>query len=243
MNRNFYVDAHVHCFEMSLSELKEYLDEGFRIVCVSDDMGSSYETIRLAEENPYLKPCVGIHPWVIDSTDTTLFFKMLNEKIDVIKCIGEVGLDKKFKPDTFHKQIVFFEEVLRFAKEYGFVLNIHAAGAWREVYEKLVRMDIGKAYIHWYSGSQSLMYEITGSGYYIGLNPAWVIQDKHRVIVENAPLNRVLTESDAPYKYRGLELKPSLVKDTVNYVAKTRGLSLENVIEAVSRNYRLLFEN
>ncbi|MEM1877950.1 MAG: TatD family hydrolase, partial [Desulfurococcaceae archaeon] len=179
MNISFYVDAHVHCFEIDISELKKYFDEGFRIVCVSDDTSSSYETIRLADENPFIKPCIGVHPWLIDSTNTSLFFEMLNEKIDLVKCIGEVGLDKKFKPDTFHKQIVFFEEILKFAKEYDLVLNIHAAGAWREVYESLIRMDINRAYIHWYTGPMNLMYEITGAGYYIGLNPAWIIQEKH----------------------------------------------------------------
>jgi len=104
-------------------------------------------------------------------------------------------------------------------------------------------MDINRAYIHWYTGPMNLMYEITGAGYYIGLNPAWIIQEKHRSIVENAPINRVLTESDAPYKYRDLELNPSLVKNTVNYIAKTRGMTLVEVVETISRNYRSLFEN
>lgn len=238
-----YVDAHIHCYEIDVNELEKYIEDGFRFVCVSDDIDSSYETLRLAENNNYITPCIGIHPWLIDSVNKSSFFKLLEEKIDLIKCIGEVGLDKKFKSQTFQQQIVFFDEALRYAKEYDLVLNIHAAGAWREVYNRLVKIDIEKAYIHWYSGPIDLMNTIIDSGYYIGLNPAWVIQDKHRVVAEKASIDKVLTESDAPYRYRGLMLKPILVKETVSYVAKTRGVSLEEVIGKISRNYNLLFKS
>lgn len=239
----FYVDAHIHCYEINIDDLKKYSEEGFRLVCVSDDIDSSYETIRLAEITPHVTPCIGIHPWVIDSLNKSLFFRLLEDRIDLIKCIGEVGLDKRFKPETLHQQLVFFNETLRYAKEYDLVLNVHAAGAWREVYDSLIKYDVERAYIHWYSGPNDLMNAIIDSGYYIGLNPAWIIQNKHRDIVEEAPLRSVLTESDAPYNYRGLSLKPPMIKDTISYIAKTRGISLEEVIEVIFRNYKVLFSS
>lgn len=115
-------------------------------------------------------------------------------------------------------------------------MNIHAAGAWNEVLELLRRYDIEKALIHWYTGPLNLIDEIISMNYYISINAALKIQEKHRKIVIYTPLNHILTESDGPYDYRGLKLEPLLVKDAVEWIARLKRQSIDVVKEIIYYN-------
>lgn len=235
-----FVDAHVHCYEIERDALYGVLRNGFAVVCVSSDLESSVKTLGLTFTNGVV-PCIGVHPWVVHEEVHNEFFALLDRVVHGIRCLGEVGLDKKFYPHTYGLQEVFFKKILVYAKEYGLVLNLHAAGAWRDVFEHLLRSDVDKAYFHWYTGPLDLMDEIASVGYYIGLNAAWVIQDKHRLVVDKAPLEWVLTESDSPYTYRGVELKPEMVIDTLKRISITKNLDLDKVTEAIHRNFAVLY--
>ena len=235
------VDMHVHCYE--LGDLAKYIGK-VKLVCVSDDPVSSQATLKLQEKYKEVEACVGVHPWVAHEYGTNAIKTMLNEVIgkDSVKCLGEVGLDKKFKPNTFEKQLEVFAIFVEYAKEYDLVLNIHAADAWREVLEILKTNDVSRAYFHWYTGPIDVLEEIQNEGYFIGANPAWIIQNKHRRVLEIVNLNHVITESDAPYNYRGLEMTPDMVENTVKFLARTRNISVSYVEEIVYRNYQALFK-
>ena len=86
-----------------------------------------------------------------------------------------------------------------------------------------------------------MLEEFRDRGYYIGINPAWKIQERHRRIIEKADLGIMLTESDAPYNYRKLELKPSMVVETIDYISSVKGIKREDVIRVLLDNYHRLF--
>ncbi|WP_440059679.1 TatD family hydrolase [Thermogladius sp. 4427co] len=230
------VDAHVHCHEMSVSDIDSLSAEGFILVCVSDDYESSIKTIELAEKYNSIVPCIGVHPWEIGREDFRKVLDLVEKNIDRVKCLGEVGLDKQFVPETFDKQLEFFSRIVEISREYKLLLNLHTPKAWRDVYEILLRRDIEKAYFHWYTGPVDLMEEIQGAGYYIGLNPAFKIQGKHRDIIQRANLDKALTESDAPYEYKGLKLSPRMIHETISYISETRGVDKNNLVEMFYRN-------
>ena len=237
-----YVDMHVHCSE--LQNIENYTKSGeIVLVCVSDDYDSSMNTLKLAEKYDKLEACIGVHPWVAHEYSASSIRSLLDTAISKydVKCLGEVGLDKRFKADTFEKQLEIFNVVVEYAREYGLVLNLHAADAWREVFEIVSSKDIEKAYFHWYTGPLDLMELIQSSGYFIGVNPAWMLQQKHRVVLEQARIEHIITESDAPYNYRGLQLVPDMVKKTVEYITLTRKLNIEQVRKVIYGNYSRLF--
>ncbi len=235
-----YVDMHCHCHEISIDELREYTKK-IILVCVSDDPGSSEATIELTKYVDIV-PCIGIHPWEAHNyslEDVNSLARFIDRH--GIKCLGEIGLDKKFYPHTFEHQLKIFIRFLEIAREYDLFMNLHTAGAWREVYELLLKYDIKKAYFHWYTGPKTLLDSIVGSGYYIGINPAWKIQEKHRKIIEYAPITNIITESDAPYKYRNLYMKPDLVFETIGYIAKVKNMDYDEAKQVILNNYRRLF--
>ncbi|MEM3926365.1 MAG: TatD family hydrolase [Desulfurococcaceae archaeon] len=236
------VDMHIHCAEMRDS-IADYVDK-YTLICVSDDPESSVLTIELGIKHGNVNPCIGIHPWNIHEytlRDVELLVKNIVENTNV-KCIGEVGLDKIFRPDTIDKQLSAFQLFVRYAKEYDLVLNLHAAGAWHDVYKVIYSSDIKKAYFHWYTGSKDLLKDIVQAGYFIGANPAWIIQNKHRDIIVNVDLKYLLTESDAPYNYRGMYMRPELIEKTIELLSEIHGMSKDVVVEIVMNNYKKLFK-
>ena len=80
------------------------------------------------------------------------------------------------------------------------------------------------------------------SGYFIGINPAWIIQEKHREIIDIVPLNNILTESDSPYRYRGLTMNPSLIVKTIEYIASRKNTTVSNVLNVINSNFNKLFK-
>ncbi len=238
-----YVDVHCHAVEYSAEDWEKIEKLGILVVAVSEDLQSSHATIELAKQMENVTPCVGIHPWCVGEAsldDLKVIEKMISR--EEARCIGEVGLDKKFVPETIERQRVFFEEFLRIAREYDVALNLHTAGAWREVYEELLRNDIRKAVFHWYTGPLDLMESIVENGYLISINVAAKIQEKHREVIKRVPLSSMVTESDGPYKYRGLRLSSAMLPELVKMIAEIKGVS-ENVVleKAYTNHVRLLW--
>ncbi|MCY0868696.1 MAG: TatD family hydrolase [Desulfurococcus sp.] len=235
------VDMHIHCHEISEDILTGYLGK-YILVCVSDDPESSRRTLELRERYEGVEPCVGVHPWVADNYGVDELKTLVEEAVRRdVRCLGEVGLDKRFTAGTFNKQLELFRVIVDYAREYELVLNLHAAGAWREVFNEVYKRDIEKAYFHWYTGPTDVLNSIIEAGYYIGLNPAWRIQAKHRDIISLSPLDNILTESDAPYEYHGLKLTPEMIPESIKLLASMLEKSTSEVEEAVWRNYMKIF--
>ena len=64
-------------------------------------------------------------------------------------------------------------------------------------------------------------------------------------VVRNAPLERILVETDAPYvapvPHRGKRNEPAYVIETVKKIAELRGISYDTVAEMTLANTQNLF--
>ncbi len=235
------IDSHIH--------LHEYGDEVYKycgihclyLIAVSDDLESSRRTLELRNNCWNVIPAVGIHPWSI-SEGADKYLSQVLELVSEANFVGEVGLDKKFVPQTYEKQLTVFREFLKVAKEYGKGISVHAAGAWVDVLRELEKHDAKVAVIHWYTGPTELLNTIKSLGYYIGVNPAIKIQKKMKEVVKAAPLEILLTESDGPYNYRKLKLGPELIHDTIKIIAELKGISEAEVANAIKQNFKSLMK-
>jgi len=205
------------------------------IVGVSEDLETSKIVIRMSKEAPNVIPMVGVHPWLVKKTS----YKELQDIVELVKeakGFGEVGLDGKI--GGMEKQLDFLERFLEVASEYDVPINLHARGAWREVFEIVAKYDIRKAIFHWYSGPTELLSDMESKGYYITINPCVVFQEKHMNVLRRAPLSMILTESDGPYKYRGKFLTPADIPGLVGFIAKTKGVSRKRVRKSIYENLK-----
>ncbi len=233
-------DMHVHLYEFSDHEIKDIIenDPDIVLVAVSDDLDSLGRTLSLHEEYPErIVPCAGFHPWNIGEVPLSQVDEILRIAYrSDITCIGEVGLDRKFVPQTWETQVEVFRKFVKHAVEVDGFLNIHSPDAWQDALSMLLDAGAKKAMFHWYTGPQNLLPAIGEAGFKVSLNPALKIQRKHLAIARIAPLDYIVLESDGPYNYRGLKLTPLLIKEAISLVAKEKGVSASDVIEAAKAN-------
>ena len=239
------IDGHIHLHEFSDDEIREICGrKDLLLLAVSDDLASSRKTLELGQRCLNVFPAVGLHPWEVgDIEDVSSVLSEFAEMIQSssTRAVGEVGLDKKFVPQTYEKQVPVFRFFASLAAETGKPLSIHAAGAWREVLEVLDELGVKKAVIHWFTGPLDLLEEIASHGYYIGVNAALKVQKKMREVVKAAPLEIMITESDGPYNYRGLRLGPHMIPEVIEFIAGAKGIDEEEVRRVIHRNFTSLF--
>lgn len=236
------IDSHAHAYEYTLEDLTEIFKRRIGLISVAEDLESSIKNMELYEQNEWIKPCMGIHPWRVNDVNQSKLndLERLISSTEVI-CIGEIGLDTRFTPETIDRQREIFSIQLKWGKEYGLPLNLHSAGTWREVFEILIKRDITSALFHWYTGPLDLLDEITSSGYFISINPSVIFQDKHRKVAEYVSLNFMLLESDGPYEYRGKRLWSPLILETAKYLAEIKKVPESHIYEKTYHNAVRLF--
>ncbi len=228
-------DVHCHLHEISVESLEKFFeaDKGLRIIAVSDDLESSLRTLELERTYPdRIIACVGLHPWSIEEEplhEVDIIVRIAER--EGVRCIGEVGVDMRFLPQhTWHVQIKVFRRFIGLSCELGAFLNIHAPDAWKSALGELMQYNVEKALFHWYTGPLELIDVIGNRGYMISVNPALRIQEKHKKIAQITPINYMVFESDAPYNYRGLNLNPLMVRETIDLVAKLKNIDVNELI-------------
>ena len=235
------VDAHCHADEYSIDRLKYFIERyNMVIVGVGMDYASSLKILEYSKQLSNFIPCVGIHPWNIGKISDDELDNIIQISTEV-KCLGEIGLDTRFAGDTIDKQRVIFQRFLEIAPERNLILNIHSVDTWKEILDLLIKYDIKGAVFHWYSGPQNLLREIASEGYFITINPAVKFQKKHRRVLEAAPLEILLTESDGPYLYRGVNLSPELIPETLREIAAVKEIDVKEIVKIIYNNFRRLF--
>jgi len=234
-----YLDSHCHLHEFSDEEIESFSELDISIVAVSDDLPSSRRTLELAKRIDWVIPALGLHPWEVTAEsidDAKEVAELIRSNSSVVRIVGEVGLDKRFRPNTIAFQTEVFRLFIDVARELQLGMTVHSVNTWRDVLDMLYRNDVPVAVFHWYTGPLELLEEIRDRGYMISVNPAISIQQKHRRVVEAAPIDMMLLESDAPYNYRGMKLHPSMVRDVVHAIASAKGMDPSEVLEVIREN-------
>ncbi|BBL45668.1 Tat-linked quality control protein TatD [Nanobdella aerobiophila] len=232
------IDCHAHIYRLNNTEIKRILKDDIIILSVSDDIESSLKNITLSNLYENIIPAVGIHPWNIENIDNNaikILEGIINEKS--INIIGEIGLDKKFKMETYNKQLEIFEYQLKLAKDHDLGVNLHSPDAQEDVFNLLLKYDIKKAYFHWYSGSEKLLEEIVDKGYYIGINIATIINNKYNKYIELTNIKNMITESDSPYNYKGIILDPSLINRLYEEISRIKNINIKNLSKQITKNF------
>ncbi|MFP3131753.1 MAG: TatD family hydrolase [Candidatus Nanopusillus sp.] len=234
-----YIDSHCHLYKFNEIEIKRITkDKDIIILSVSEDLESSLKNIVLSQLNENIIPAIGIHPWNIEKVNENTF-KIIEDiiKDNKVKILGEIGLDKKFKPETFEKQKEIFEKFLNLAIEYDLNLNLHTPNASNDVFDLLIKYDIKKAYFHWYSGDEKLLEEIIDKGYFIGINVATIVNEKYKKYIEIANIENIITESDGPYNYKGIILHPDMLEDLYKLISDIKRVSLKELSNIIKNNF------
>ena len=103
--------------------------------------------------------------------------------------------------------------------------------------------------MHCFTGSPEQAHEALDLGFYLSFSGVVTYPKAVNVqqSAKEAPLNRILVETDCPYlapvPYRGKRNEPSYVVYTAQKLAELRNESLETIAQETSANFERVFLN
>jgi TatD DNase family protein len=174
---------------------------------------------------------------------------------DKVVAVGECGLDyfrmptnedpvriKKLQKTEFVKQ-------LNFAKKNGLPVIIHCRDAYEDLLEILKsEYSGGQGVAHSFTDTWETAKKFLDIGFYVALNGILTFDKTGKLaeVVEKSPIDRLLTETDAPYltppPYRGKRNEPSYVRHVAEKIAEIKKISLQEVGERTFQNALDLFQ-
>ena len=146
-----------------------------------------------------------------------------------------MGVDYKAKMKKPIQRRVF-GEIVKIAKRYDKPLILHCRYSHQRVFSMILEAGVRRAVFHWYNASLELLQEIVSSGYYVSATPALRYSLHHREAMKEAPIERILVETDCPVSFEDKESRPSDVVVTVEELARIKGMPLSEVADITYRN-------
>jgi TatD DNase family protein len=250
-------DTHAHLnAEQYNEDLQEVIEraqeEGVsNIVVVGFDRPTIEKAMDLAENYDFIYACVGWHPVdAIDMTEADLIWIEELAAHPKVVAIGEMGLDYHWDKSPKEIQKSVFRKQIQLAKKVKLPIVIHNRDATADIVEILQEEgaeEVG-GIMHCFSGSAEIAKECVKMNFYISLGGPVTFKNakKPKEVAAEIPLDRLLIETDCPYltphPYRGKRNEPSYVKLVAEQIAEIKGLSLEDVAIATTRNAKKLFD-
>lgn len=205
----------------------------------------------IAERFPSVYCSVGTHPHhaheELDITTADLVKLAAHPKV---VAIGEVGLDYHYDYGTPQAQEQGLRVHIAAARETGLPLVIHSRDADDDM-ARILTEETGKgpfpAVLHCFTGSRELALAGIALGFSVSFSGILTFKksDELRAIAAELPADRILVETDAPYlapgPYRGKRNEPAYVVETARVLAKTRGVTYEEIARATTDNFFRLF--
>ena len=220
-----------------------------RIVQIGCDVQGSRWAVSAAERWPNVIAGVAIHP-----NDAARLRSELASELAVIerlagnprvRAIGETGLDFYRTRDAggHAAQRESFAAHIAFAKAEDKTLVIHDRDAHAEI---LAMLDTegapGRVVMHCFSGDADFARACLDRGAYLSFagTATFKNNDVLRSALAVTPLDRLLTETDAPYltpmPHRGRPNASYLIPHTARFLAQARGIELATLCQALDDN-------
>ncbi|MFA6253849.1 MAG: TatD family hydrolase [Candidatus Paceibacterota bacterium] len=261
-----FFDAHTHLnmqFEQDWQEVgKRTIESGTWFVNVGADEKSSRLALEQVKELDGGSWCtVGIHPTEGNESD----FEVIKElaKNEKVVAIGECGLEY-FKIDDEEvkkRQCELFIKHIDLALEVGKPLMIHcraslnntadnrgSAGvidAHEDVLEilKEYKSQVGdklQFIMHFFTGTLEVANKFVELGGRFSFNGVITFTNQYDEVIKNIPLDRILSETDAPFvapvPHRGERNEPAYVQFVAEHIAELRSEPHGQVLAALVKN-------
>ncbi|MBF0369005.1 MAG: YchF/TatD family DNA exonuclease [Magnetococcales bacterium] len=251
-----FADSHAHIdfpdFNQDLAKVMERAwESGVGYVnVIGTDITKTKQLLSLCEQFPNVYCSAGIHPHNAGRfPDITVGEILAAASHTKVRAIGETGLDFFYDKSPKEVQIEVFRRQIQAAHAAGLPLVIHSRDA-EEVTRQVMEEEQAQAcggVIHCFTGSEEFAQWGVDQGFYISFSGIVTFRTAQalRDVAKTLPLDRLLIETDAPYlapvPHRGKRNEPGFVVQVAETLAQVRDISLEEVAQATTENYRRLF--
>ena len=217
-----------------------------RIVCIGTDAEESAKAVDAARANPArVWATVGLHPH--DASHGVDGIVPLLDSPEVV-AVGECGLDYHYDHSPREVQREAFAAQVALAHQRGLALVIHTREAWDDTFAILEAEGIPERTVfHCFTGGPDEARRVLDAGAYLSFSGIVTFKraDDVRQAAALAPLDRALVETDAPFltpePHRGTPNAPSFVPLVGAALARTKGVSPEDVEAATTANAEAVF--
>ena len=220
------------------------------VVGGAGDLSTNDQAVKLAEQHANLYATVGMHPH--DAKDVSA------EAMDRLRglaghpkvvAIGETGLDFHYDHSPRQVQRDMFERFAALAVETRLPIVVHNRESDREVAETIRNRGGGslEGVIHCFTSDAAAARTFLDLGFYLSFSGIVTFKTAEglREIAGWVPLDRLLVETDAPFlapvPKRGRRNEPAYVRFVAETLAQVRGVGVDEIADAASRNARALF--
>ena len=197
-----------------------------------------------------LFPMLGLYPVNVDEHWRDEIDAMLPWLDRNPVAIGEIGLEYHYSPETAELQKEALKVQLELARDRNLPVNIHLREATEDFFAIIAdcRHLHLRGNLHAFSGSAETFDRLRrlGGDWYVGIGG--VVTFKKAAIgedIKRIPLDRTLLETDAPYltpvPHRGERNESAYIPLIAAFVARQKGISLEEVAATTTANAKRLF--
>ncbi|NEH55574.1 TatD family deoxyribonuclease [Rhizobium leguminosarum] len=241
------IDFHCHLdlFPDPVRAVAAAREADLYVLSVTTTPKAFIKTAKLASGCKKIKTALGLHPEIAHErkSELPLFDRLITET----RYVGEVGLDgSRDYADHFDDQKVVFNHILSTcSKVGGRILSIHSRNAATKVLDALERHpDFGIAVLHWFSGTPSQLQRATEMGCWFSVGAPMVKSAKGRELISQMPMQRVLTETDAPFTSKpGGTYSSAEVNFATEGLAAIWGKSIVETNRMITENLKSLLKS
>ncbi|KAI4884597.1 hypothetical protein NFI96_034556 [Prochilodus magdalenae] len=258
-----YIDCHCH---ISAGDFDDDIDDVIvqakkvgvlALLAVAEHAGEFEKIVQLSQRFPgFVMACLGVHPVqgqdpaqprgaLLEDLDAAL--PLIEKYKEHIVAIGEVGLD--FTPRVVsndagkesQRQVLIRQAEI--AKQLNLPLNVHSRSAGRPTIHLLKELGVENALLHAFDGKPSVAMEGVRAGYFFSIPPSIVRSEQKQKLVKQLPLENMCLETDSPAlgPEKQVRNEPRNITVSAEYIAKTKGIPVEKVMEVTTLNALRLF--
>jgi TatD DNase family protein len=255
-----FVDSHCHLdFPNYANQIPEILSrmkeaQVSHAMCISVDMPDFPNVLALAVAHENLFATVGTHPDYEDTPEPS--FEQLVELAQhpKILAIGETGLDYYRMEGKSYEELEWQRERFRthiraaIAVQKPLIIHTRSASADTLKIMKEEGAERVGGVMHCFTETWEVAQAAMEMGFYISFSGIVTFKSAKDLqeTCKKIPLDRILIETDSPYlapvPYRGKTNEPAWVAQVGAFIAQLRGISVEEVAQVTTRNFKTLFK-
>ena len=250
------IDTHCHLDAREFDEDRDALVLAARQAGVSGIVVPAVEAINFAAVREcclrYEKcfPAYGIHPLYLEranDADMSLLRDWLASNIEGAMppvAVGEIGLDFYVAGGDAVRQVHFFSEQLKLARDFDLPVLLHVRRSVDQVLKHLRRIGVRGGIAHAFNGSRQQAEEFIRLGFKLGFGGAMTYPGSTRIreLAATLPIDAIVLETDAPDMppcwLAGGRNAPAELARIASVLAELRDLSSVEVEVVTSANVR-----
>lgn len=265
-----YFDAHTHVQFVAFDEDREEVfaraheaSVGMNLVGTQKD--TSAAAVLCAEGQVDVYATIGLHPVHTSKSyhdekelgEGGKAFTSRGEVFDAavyedmarspkVIAIGECGLDYfRLEEDTKKVQQEAFVAQIELANRLNKPLMLHIRNAYEDALEVLKSHAKVQGDVHFFAGDWDVAKKFLNLGFTLSFTGVVTFTHDYDEVVENTPLDMILSETDAPYitpvPHRGKRNEPMYIPDIVRKLAELKKIHEEEMRLAILSNAKRVF--